>query len=280
MDKVFFGIVSYGTQSSSFWVPLTITAALLHKYDIAFTGISNGKSMRADCSRNSVVQSFLKSKADWLMWIDSDNTIPLGGIRRLLDNQKEFITALYFLKQEPHTPIAYWKNKRGSYNPISGWTRGEIIPVDAAGMGACLTHRSVYEDIQKQCEVVQKQNGRIMILHKSVISGKIPEMPLHKTPSLKNGIYKEYVCKPNFDYGLFPYFQFEYNRSEDMLFYDIAAECGHKAWADTSVECDHLSEWSIDGEVFRKHVKKTLAKTPLFREYVNVEMEEYEAKGT
>ncbi len=257
MDKVFFGIISYGPQPGSFWLSYSNMLALLDKYNIAYYGQSNGKSMRADGNRNQVVQSFLKSKADWLMWIDSDNVVPLGGIRRLLDTQKTLITGLYYNKFEPFRPVAYWRTESGTYKPIIDWTRGEIVPVDMAGMGACLSHRSVFVDIEKQCTVVQKATGGVLAVHNNRIYGKpLPKKIKMQIPAVTDGILKEAVCIPNHEYGPFPYFDFGFSRSEDVLFYELASQCGHKAWCDTSVECDHINtEWTINGEKYRDQVK-------------------------
>ena len=276
MDKVFFGVISYGPQPSAFWLQYSTMLALLEKYDIAFVGQSNGKSMRADGNRNQVVQSFLKSKADWLMWVDTDNLIPLGGIRRLLDNQKTFVTGLYYLKHEPYHPVAFWRLPSGAYHTIKDWTRGEIIPVDMAGMGASLTHRSVFEDIQKQCVVLQKGNGGTFAMHKDRIYGKIPEKPKLSLPSVTNGVYKESVFVPDMEYGPFPFFDFGFGRSEDVLFYELAAQCGHKAWCDTSVECDHINqEWAVNGETRRNLIRSHKEYIPLVKDVIEVEMEEY-----
>lgn len=276
MDKVFFGVVSYGPQTRAFWLGYSNMLALAGKYDIEYTGQASGVSMRTDGNRNQVVQSFLKSKADWLMWIDSDNIIPLGGVRRLLDTQKTLVTGLYYIKIEPYTPVAYWRTKQGTYKPINEWRRGEIVPVDVAGMGACLCHRSVFEDIKNQCILVQRYDGGITPVHKSRIYGEIPVKLKLKQPSITDGVMKIGVCKPNFQYGPYPFFDFGYGRTEDLIFYELASQCGHNAWCDTSVECDHISnEWIINGEAFRDNRKKNMEVIPLVKEYVNIEMEEY-----
>jgi hypothetical protein len=280
MDKVFFGVISYGPQPGSFWLPYSNMLALLGSYDIAYMGQSNGKSMRADGNRNQVVQSFLKTKADWLMWIDADNVIPLGGIRRLLDTQKTLVTGLYYIKVPPHDPVAFERTSAGTFKTIKGWSRGEIVPVDMAGMGACLSHRSVFEDIKKQCVVVQKSNGGIFAFHKDRIYGKpILEKPKYMLPSIVDGTYKENVFIPNHDYGPFPYFDFGFGRSEDVLFYELASQCGHKAWCDTSVECNHINtEWTIGGEQYRDEVKRSKIIIPLVKDFVSIEMDEVDVE--
>lgn len=278
---MFFGVVSYGPQTRAFWLGYSNMMALLDKYNIAYMGQTCGSSMRADGNRNQVVQSFLRSKADWLMWIDCDNVIPLGGIRRLLDSQKTLVSGLYYLKKKPFSAVAFWRTKIGTYKPIKDWRRGEIVPVDAAGMGACLCHRSVFEDTQKKCLVVQRFDGGIVAIPKSRVYGEIPKELKLNQPSITKGIMKAGVMQPNFDYGPFPYFEFGYGRSEDMIFYELAAQCGHKAWCDTSVECDHVSdEWVINGETYRDDRKKTLEVVPMFRDVVSIEMEEYDAKDS
>ena len=277
MDKVFFGVISYGPQPGSFWLKYSNMLALLSQYNIAYQGQSNGKSMRADGNRNLVVQSFLKSKADWLMWVDSDNVIPLGGIRRLIDNQKTLVTGLYYTKALPIYPVAFERMPSGMYRSIENWTRGEIVPVDMAGMGACLCHRSVFVDIASQCQILQKSNGGIFAMHKSRIYGKpIPQKPKFKQMSVTDGVLKESVFIPDHDYGPFPYFDFGFGRSEDVLFYELAAESGHKAWCDTSIECDHINqEWSIGGKEYRDDVKRRTVPIQLVKDVVNVEMDEY-----
>lgn len=280
MDKVFFGVISYGPQIPEFWTKYSDMLALLPKYDISYLGQSNGRSMRADGNRNIVVNSFLKSNADWLMWVDTDNVIPLGGIRRLLDNHKEFVTALYYLKSDPHYPIAFIKNKKNNrYNEITGWRRGEIIPVDMAGMGACLTHRSVYEKIAEQCVVVQRYRHGVFPMLKSRVKGKLPDKANPVQPIVTNGLFKESVCIPDYDYGPFPYFSFEYGKSEDVNFYALAEDCKIEMWCDTSVECDHVGTWVVNGKQYRDTVKKNKTVIPLVKEYVVVEEDEYKTEG-
>lgn len=276
MDNVFFGLVSYGPQPGAFWLPYSNMLALLSNYHIQYMGQSNGKSMRTDANRNQVVQSFLKSKADWLMWVDTDNIIPLGGIRRLLDNQKTLVTGLYYIKMPPHNPVAFERVSSGLYRSIKGWVRGEIVPVDMAGMGACLSHRSVFEDIEKQCVVLQKATGGVFAMHKARIYGKpVPEKPKFQLSSVVDGVLKESVYIVDFDYGAYPYFDFGFGRSEDVLFYELAAQCGHLAWCDTSVECDHVNtEWIIGGKDQREHIKKTKRELPLVKDIISIEMEE------
>lgn len=278
---MFFGVVSYGPQTRAFWLGYANMLALLDKYGISYYGQSNGMSMRADGNRNQVVQSFLNSKADWLMWVDSDNVVPLGGIRRLLDTQKSFVTGLYYIKMEPHSPVAYWKTDTGTYKPIIDWRVGEIVPVDMAGMGACLTHRSVFEDIQKNYTVVQRYDAGLATVKNSRIYGKIPDKLKLSEPSITDGVLKVGVRQPTFDYGPFPFFSFGFGRTEDVIFYEMAAESGHKAWCDTGVECDHISnEWVISGEKARRAIKEYRTPVSLVKDYVSIEMVDYDAKDS
>ena len=61
-----------------------------------------------------------------------------------------------------------------------------------------------------------------------------------------------------------------------MLFYELAAQCGHKAWCDTSVECDHINqEWAVNGETRRNLIRSRKEYIPLVKDVIEVEMEEY-----
>lgn len=252
MEKVIFGIAAYGTQPAGWWSKLLTTATTLEKYDIQYLGTLIGASMSADNNRNQIVQSFLKTDAEWLYWIDTDNPPPLGAIRRLLDTGKKLVTGLYFLKDAPYTPVMYLKNDQNLYNPCMNWNRGEILPIDSAGMGALLSHRSVFEDIQAQCTVVQRWDGGQFAIHKNDIVGSLPErVNAGKRPKIINGRYSETVCKPQLTVKPFPWFALEYGRTEDHYFFELAARCGHELWVDTSIEVPHMGGREVTGEHYR-----------------------------
>ena len=147
--KVVVGVPCYGPQEAEWWAQLAIDTAIWGQmYDLTLIVAS---TMAADHNRNDIVDRFLKTDAEWLFWIDADTIVPSASIQRLMGLGKTLASGLYYGKNPPHPPIAYvkWRNAYVSIERTQKWEVGNIIPVDASGMGCMLTHRSVYEDIQR-----------------------------------------------------------------------------------------------------------------------------------
>lgn len=272
-DKLAIGIAAYGTQQQHWWSSLATMTATLHTYDIALTNIYIAGSMNTDRNRNTIADAFMQGKADWLLWIDTDNTIPLGGVRRLLDTQKEIVGGLYYQKAKPYLPVAYTRNPNGRYSNIKDWNRGELLPVDAIGMGATLTHRCVYEAIKDNYRVFQRWTGGITTIHKDEFSGILrTEFPSDPKPRVKGSQYREWLIIPTTEEQYFPYFMLEFGRTEDMWFYETAIRVGYKPYVDTSVECQHITEKVVCGDTYREYLIETETSQVVMTEY-NLETE-------
>jgi len=253
MIKVAIGVAVYGPQFADWWSRLARFTGTLHKYGVDFAGILTASSMLTDNNRNLIAKSFLdKTDAEWLLWIDADTRMPPGGLKRLLEINKTLVSALYYAKYEPYQPIAYERLPTGMYRPLQEWERGEIVPVDAAGMGACLSHRSVFEDIKANYRVFKNTRGAIYSVHKDDIEGKMDKSHPHD-----GKVYKGQLRERLVPYDLeetddhFPFFLLEHRRTEDMWFFETAARVGHKCWVDTSVECGHMRDYEFTGEHYR-----------------------------
>jgi hypothetical protein len=271
VDKLSLAVISYGPQYPEWWAPFALMAGTLHRYDIQLNSVVHAGSMAADHNRNAVVDAFLESASDWLFWVDTDNVIPLGGIRRLLDVKNSLVTGLYFLKAPPYTPVAYKLQSDNRYSVIEGWTRGEIVPVDMAGMGACLVHRSVYEDIKKTHTVCMTWRGDTMVVPNSKIEGKLFDEPHSGQPTVKDGVmqFPMYEQKEWQHGRKFPFFMTNFGRTEDVVFWEMAKEAGHNGLCDTSVECPHVGQYEFTGETYRDHIRKEKVSVEgKIREYV------------
>lgn len=110
--------------------------------------------------RNEVVQAFLDDNdAEWLFFIDSDETITPEAFDKLCaaahETQRPVVAGLYFAAWETGdtyptpTPMILRKNDTGRYNPIWDIPADAVIPIDAAGTGALLIHRSVLVAIRE-----------------------------------------------------------------------------------------------------------------------------------
>lgn len=270
-EKLCIGIASYGDQAPEFWEPLVFLTGSLHRYDIDFTGLLVARSMSTDGNRNRIVDMFKKNKAEYILWIDTDNVIPLGGVRRLLDAKKDIISGLYYQKAEPYIPVAFNRIENNRYIPIADWNRGEILPIDMAGMGATLVHRSVYFRIEDEMRVVQRWDGGITTVHKDDIDGKIHDKLKNLTPKLCEGSLREEVIHPDHKIDAWPHYRLEYGRTEDVVFFENARRCGFQPFVDTSVEVDHIYRTKITGKTYRDCIREKQTKIPMTTEYVLVD---------
>lgn len=262
MDRVAIGIPAFGRQDPLWWGPLVSKVAQLPKQGIQFDGLILSTSMNTDHNRNSITRKFLNEYEDteWLFWIDADTIVPDGAIRRMIDTGHKLVSGVYYGKGEKDgikfPPIAYFKNPdSGGHNDIyrsMHWERGEIIPVDSAGAGCLLVHRTVFQDIRKEYTVLQrKRTGSLIPIKKDKMTGDLRNS--HHFDGLTiDGVLHERLIEPTLNDWKFPYFALEFGTTEDFWFFNMAREVGHKLWLDTSVECGHLRAATVTGEDFRK----------------------------
>lgn len=259
MEKVAIGIPCYGPQSRDWWLPLMYELLEAQKLGIEIVDIYAQSTMATDYNRNSIARTFQDGEAEWLWWIDADNKNLLGTLRTLLDHQKTLVEGLYFRRsEEKPLPIAYWRVASGLYEPISGWRRGEILPVDAGGMNTLLSHRSVYEDLEANYIPLLRPNGSLMAVHQDDIVGDVwDDTEGEFDNKIVDGVYHMRMRQPGpEDEFRVPLFALEYGRTEDMMFYENAKRVGHQLWVDTSLECEHLHEIGIKGKHYRLFIQK------------------------
>src|SRR3990167_70817 len=243
MDKVFIGIPCYGTQSYLWWQPLVRECAMLYKREIELVDVVPATSMMVDVNRNYITREFLKSKAEWLKWLDADNTDKIYSIRRLLDTHKTLVTGLYTKRQEEAEPIAYQKNSDGEYYHIDDFVPGQIIPSATAGVGGCLVHRSVFEDIQNNYRMFDLvPGGGVEVVQKGRIIGNVFDEAMDENDGMViNGVQHRRLRLSKKEKP-FPFFMLKDGRTEDHGFFEMAAGAGHQLWCDTGVEIGHIGE--------------------------------------
>jgi hypothetical protein len=249
MKKISVGVPCYGAQEGQWWAQLVKNMVNLTK-SAEIIGILVSDSMATDHNRNLIAESFLKSDAEWLMWIDADTVIPPEGIEKLLDSGKKIISGLYYAKHPPHNPIAYYDhlNAYKSLDHEGGrWEKGEILEVDSVGFGCMLTHRSVFEDIKANYVMKQEVGGGVILVHKDDIKEGID--------SDFNGVIGNTRHSKLTDVQIdlrFPFFALEHGRTEDIWWCERVKRLGHKIWLDTSVECGHIYPRAFEGKDYRK----------------------------
>lgn len=249
-SKVVIGVPCYGDQNPEWWAQLAINTAIWGQlHDITLVVAS---TMATDHNRNDIVDRFLKTDAEWLFWIDADTLVPPAAIQRLMGLGKTLASGLYYGKNPPHNPIAYVKfnNAYASIEKTQKWEVGEIIPVDASGMGCMLTHRSVYEDIQSNFTVLQRDGGGLVPIKNTDIEGAFDKTHQHDGKVYK-GQMRTRMAEPTIENMKYPFFGLEFGRTEDIWFFELAAKVGHKVWLDTGLECGHLRPKVFTGAEYR-----------------------------
>ena len=255
--KVTIGVPYYGRQEAEWWTKLVNKAAGFSKMDLEYGGLAVMTTSMTDRNRNTIAEMFLETDSEWLFFIDTDTIVPDGTIRRLLDMDVTLASGLYYGKGQNHPPIAYIRiPETGLYRPLDKvyqWERGEILPVDAAGAGCLLIHRTVFEDIKKNYVEVQRVgSGGVYIIHNDDIRGKIVGGQVNNSDNLViQGQHRVRVMGKTFEKP-FPYFICEYGRTEDMHFFEVAKRVGHQAYLDTSIECGHLRTTPFTGKDYRE----------------------------
>ena len=243
MDKVFIGVPVFGAQPRSFWLPLARECAHLHEQGIQLVNLFAAESMMTDVNRNYIVKEFLKSGADWLKWLDADNVDHIHSIRRLLDTHKTLVTGVYVKRQDKAEPVVYTKTLAGNYVTMADYVPGQIRPVAAAGLGGCLVHRSVFEDIPKNYRMFdQVPGGGVTLIHKDDIIGDVFDDATHEHDwKVVDGVQHRRLRVPK-EEKPFSYFILKDWRTEDLGFFECAARSGHQLWCDTGVEIGHIGE--------------------------------------
>ena len=248
--KISIGVPYYGQLSGEWTFQTMQLAAGIAKEHTLCDIIASGV-MTADHNRNLIAEEFLKSDAEWLLWIDSDTIVPGGAVERMLSHGRTLVSGMYYGKNEPHNPIAY-HIYNGAFAPVDQTTRwevGEILEVDATGMGCMLTHRSVYEDIKKNYRVMQGHGGNVHLIHNDDFVEQDLQLQLYN--KAVNNVWNEKLTEPKLKDLRFPFFMVEHVRTEDMFFFEKTARVGHKPVLDTSVECGHLRFTPFRGADYR-----------------------------
>lgn len=259
------GVACRDTQSHNWWSPLmgqllSYTQANLVRINRV---LAHGSAL-TDANQNSIVQDFLKGPSEWLYMIEDDTVHPDGTLLRLLSLGRPFVSGLYYLGAPPHHPVAYFRNTPedfakdpgrvvGTYRPLFGWDRGELIEMDSVGMGCALIHRSVYETIQEQFVVYGDEAAeRFHPIHRSRIWEPLPADELSE-----GGLYGQFQVSRLHpidwakDVRPWPFYLFDHGRTQDHWFAELCAQVGIRPLLDTSLECQHWKLKAITGAHFR-----------------------------
>jgi GT2 family glycosyltransferase len=127
---------------------------MMHKSEnYTILGVADEKGIYIDENRNRLVQSFLKTEADWLLQLDSDLSFTPDILDTLLSNMELgslVISGWYFLWRKRENrwvkePSVFDFNGEKFVN-VKSVPMG-FCEVQGTGAGCLLVHRSIYEKI-------------------------------------------------------------------------------------------------------------------------------------
>jgi hypothetical protein len=109
-------------------------------------------------TRNIIVKNFLDdSKADWLLMVDSDQSLPVKAFDLLIETANKddrpvlaglVFAAFYENEILRPVPAIYSMSAEGSMIPIDDYPKDQLFQIDGAGTGCILVHRDVLEAIR------------------------------------------------------------------------------------------------------------------------------------
>lgn len=159
-------------------------------------------------ARNEIVEFALQQGAHYIYWLDDDVIAPPDSFLKLYKHGKDIINGVYWSKSNPPMPLLFRGHLEG---PYWDWHVGDLIEIDAAGMGLTLVKTDVYRKMSQE------------------LGG-----PWYETQ------YASFPADP--EKGPMPFNQSAPNNTEDLYFYWKARKLGYKVWADTSIQAFHYDK--------------------------------------
>lgn len=133
-------------------------------YDVKVDYVIGGQIAH---NRNLLVDRFMKSDYEWLLFIDSD-TMPPFDVLEMTKNGKNICSGLYFQWQGSTNkliPTVYKDNKndfRKEYKVFNETSDEDLVEVDGIGAGCLLINRKVFETIPKPYFLFEYDNNGLL----------------------------------------------------------------------------------------------------------------------
>jgi len=218
-------------------------------------------------TRNTCADLFLESDMEWALWVDDDMVVPFGSakwfkahtgwtdypepfasfnaIDRLLSHNKKIVGGLYFGRHFGG-PAVFNEGSLNSAGLVLAKRApfDEIRPTKWCGTGCLLTHRSVFEDIEKRYPLLARGPNRrggqwftssehtaldwIDRIRKFLSDGPMDGLKAAKAHEMVEAAACE--ARANSALGM----------GEDVTFCIRAKEAGHTTYVDYGLVCGHI----------------------------------------
>ena len=131
------------------WTWIQRLLKMLNKYPAKYAFIS--EQAPHSVARNRITNRFLKTDADYILWIDSDTIWEEDDIQKLMDMDADMATGIQFACSEHHLPLIRKLDfKLGVYRPYHKLpVDGKPFEIDGCGFGFILIKRKVMEALKE-----------------------------------------------------------------------------------------------------------------------------------
>ena len=131
-----------------------VVNALLN--DVDFSGLKVQilftKHLSAAEARNKFIKVCQenKSRPDYIWFVDSDTLPDKYSLKRLLSDNKDIVSGLYFRRGWPYPPLIMLENPKveGRYNFLAEYPQNSLVECDAIGLGNCLIKMEVFDKVE------------------------------------------------------------------------------------------------------------------------------------
>jgi len=160
-DKVSIGWLDPGVVDGMFALSIaSVYGQRLSRIDALIRVESGGLLSRG---RNELVARFMEtSTAEWLLMVDSDEQLSLETFDKLVDavhdTERPIVAGLYFMAYAgefyPAAVPAIFRSvpESSRFLPVMDYPDDQIIPIDSAGTGCLMVHRSVFAEFQEHAD--------------------------------------------------------------------------------------------------------------------------------
>lgn len=104
-------------------------------------------------ARNIICKQAIEGGYDYVLWLDSDMVFEPDILTRLLADERDIVTGLYFRRVSPFTPVLFSQlDIKGNECKFSGVDTypAELFEVAGAGLGCMLMRTKVLEKIAEE----------------------------------------------------------------------------------------------------------------------------------
>ena len=97
-------------------------------------------------ARNNLIE---RSTGDYILFMDSDNIITPKDLKKLVSDDKDIVTGVYFHRGFPYLPVIYEYNTNGNAFINANNIEKGLKRIDGCGLGACLIKKTVFKKIRR-----------------------------------------------------------------------------------------------------------------------------------